>query len=215
MALLNLVLGALFTILGLFDGSGSGGDGGAAGDAGGSPDTGKPAGGSGSGSNPDGDSDGDGTSDKDADPEVTKWKGLARKHEGRLKALGITTPEEADELRKAAKRLKDIEDANKTELDKAKDGQSSAERRATEAESKLLRMEVAIEKGLSPAQAKRLVGGTRDELEADADELLEAFKAEGGDGRTKPATGLRSRSVPGSEPEDNDPSKLAAQVPRA
>lgn len=212
MAVLNLILGSLLmSFLHLFpDGGGdAGGDGG--GD--GSPGTGKPAGGApASGSDgTDGDGD-DGTSDKD--PEVAKWKALARKHEGRMKALGITTPEEADELRKAAKRLKEIEDANKSELDKARDGQTAAERRATEAETKLLRMEVAIEKGLSPVQAKRLVGATREELEADADDLLESFKAEGGEGRTKPASGLRSRAVPGSEPEDNDPTKLAAMVPR-
>lgn len=204
MAVLNLIFGALMVVLGLFDGSG---DGGGAGD-GGAPDTGKPAGGSGSD-----DGDGDDASDK-GNPEVAKWRAMARKHESRMKALGINSPEEAEELRKAAKRLKEIEEANKTELDKAKDGQTAAERRAIEAESRYLRMEVATEKGLSLAQAKRLVGNTREELEADADELLEAFKAEGGESRNKPATGLRSRAVPGAEPEDNDPTKLAASVPR-
>lgn len=207
MALFNLVLGALFTVLGLFDGSGSGDGGGGDGD-GGSPDKDKPAGGA-----PSADDD-DTASDKDTDSDVAKWKSLARKHEGRLKALGINSPEEADELRKSAKRLKEIEEANKSELDKAKDGQTAAERRAIDAETKLLRLEVAAEKGLSPTQAKRLMGATREELEADADELLEAFRAEGGDGRTKPATGLRSRAVPGAEPEENDPTKLAAMVSR-
>ena len=37
------------------------------------------------------------------------------------------------------------------------------------------RVEVAAEKGLTPAQAKRLVGKDRDELAADADEILKLF----------------------------------------
>jgi hypothetical protein len=202
MALLNLVLGALFTVLGLFDGSGSG-DGGAAGGDGGTP--GQGAGGPGS-DDDSGDDDGDaGDPDTGTDPkaEAAKWKALARKHEAKAKANAT-----------AATKLKQLEDADKTELEREKDARTASDRRATEAETKLLRMEVAIEKGLSTTQAKRLVGDTREELETDADELLEAFKAEGGDGRTKPATGLRSRSVPGAEPEDNDPTKLAAMVPR-
>ena len=46
------------------------------------------------------------------------------------------------------------------------------------------RAEVAHEKGLTADQAKRLVGTTREELAADADELLKVFApAEGGNGR--------------------------------
>jgi hypothetical protein len=50
--------------------------------------------------------------------------------------------------------------------------------------SRALRLEVAFEKGLTPAQAKRLVGGTRDELEADAEEILRDFPVKS-DGRPK------------------------------
>lgn len=38
-----------------------------------------------------------------------------------------------------------------------------------------LRLEVAAAKGLTPKQAERLRGATREELEADADDLLESF----------------------------------------
>jgi hypothetical protein len=44
-----------------------------------------------------------------------------------------------------------------------------------DAELRATRLEVAHNKGLTPAQAKRLVGSTRDELEADADEILKDF----------------------------------------
>ncbi|MCX4470461.1 hypothetical protein OOK41_09095 [Micromonospora sp. NBC_01655] len=62
-------------------------------------------------------------------------------------------------------------DADKTEAER----RAAAEQRAEQAELRALRLEVAAEKGLTPAQAKRLVGATREELEADADEIREAF----------------------------------------
>ena len=72
-------------------------------------------------------------------------------------------------------------------------------------------------KGLTPAQAKRLQGATRDELEADADDLLETFKpAEG----VKPPPGgkpterLTGGGDPTEEPVELDPRKLAAGVRR-
>lgn len=52
------------------------------------------------------------------------------------------------------------------------------ERQAQESEARALRAEVANAKGLTPNQAKRLVGTTREELEADADELLKDIGAQ-------------------------------------
>ena len=92
-------------------------------------------------------------------------------------------PEVKAALRKANKeaetlrlKLQEFEDRDKTEAQKLADRAEAAEKRAVELETKALRLEVASEKGLTPAQAKRLVGTTREELEADADELLETFK---------------------------------------
>lgn len=48
-----------------------------------------------------------------------------------------------------------------------------AKAKTAEAELRADRLEVAAEKGLTPKQAKRLQGTTKDELEKDADELLE------------------------------------------
>lgn len=60
----------------------------------------------------------------------------------------------------------------KAELDKARAAQAKAEGERDEANLRADRVEIAAEKGLTPAQAKRLVGKDRDELEADADELV-------------------------------------------
>ena len=81
---------------------------------------------------------------------------------------------EAEQLRL---KLKEYEDRDKTEQQKLAESQAAAEERAVAAELRASRLEVAAEKGLTPAQAKRLVGATREELEADADEILKDFPA--------------------------------------
>lgn len=75
------------------------------------------------------------------------------------------------ELAKYRKAEQDRADADKTEAEK----RAAAEQRATDAELRATRLEVAHAKGLTPAQAKRLVGSTQAEIEADADEILRDF----------------------------------------
>ncbi len=79
-------------------------------------------------------------------------------------------------LRPAAKKLADLEEANKSEIEKAQARAEAAEKRLQETELARLRSEIALAKGLTPSQAKRLVGTTADELEADAAELLTDLK---------------------------------------
>ncbi|HET7664598.1 MAG TPA: hypothetical protein VFK56_00635, partial [Mycobacterium sp.] len=93
-------------------------------------------------------------------------------------------------------------DADKSELDRLREASSAAEKRAAEAESKAMRFEVAHEKGLTPAQAKRLIGSTREELEADADELLAAFKPS--DDKSEKSRRPKEKLRPGAANEDDD-----------
>ena len=72
----------------------------------------------------------------------------------------------------ATTRAQELEDAQKTEAQRDKDRAEKAEKEAAEASAKLLRLEVASEKGLTARQAARLSGTTREELEADADAYL-------------------------------------------
>ena len=153
--------------------------------------------------------------DDDASPDTdgehdykageAKWKAMSRKWEGQAKTNSG-----------AQKRLDEIEEANKTEAQKAADKATLSDKAATDAKQELARLRVAMRKGLTEAQAKRLIGATEEELEADADELLESF---GGD-KTPPGKGgkpkerLRSGAAPDEEPDETDPRKLAASVPR-
>lgn len=78
----------------------------------------------------------------------------------------------ADEL---AAQVAEFEDRDKTDQQKLTERASSAEDRASKAETKALRLEVALEKGLvgdRAALAARLQGNTKEELIADAEQLL-------------------------------------------
>lgn len=72
------------------------------------------------------------------------------------------------------------------------------ERNARDSESRALRAEVANAKGLTPTQAKRLIGTTREELEADADELLTDLAAQQQNNNVSPREG-NNPSVPEDE----------------
>lgn len=136
--------------------------------------------------------------------KLEEWKRAARKWEQRAK-----TNEEA------ARRLQEAEEAEKTVAEKLAD----AQRRAQEAELKVLRYEVATAKGLPPKLARFLAGSSREELEEAAVELLEAIKpadtgGSPGTGNGRPRERLRPGAAPDAEPEETDPRKLAEQVPR-
>lgn len=87
------------------------------------------------------------------------------------------------ELDAALAKLKEIEDREKSELQLAQEAADVYARQAAEATSKLLRHEVAAEKGLTGDALALLTGSTREELEAKADSILaiiENSKPKGG-----------------------------------
>lgn len=120
----------------------------------------------------------------------------------------------AKELEPLAAKAQELEDAGRSDTEKLTERLTDAESRAAAAEQRALRLEVAAEKGLTPTQAKRLVGATRDELEADADDLVASFTGPEPDPSRPPRERLRPGAVPEAEPEEMDPRKLAAQVRR-
>lgn len=99
--------------------------------------------------------------------EAEKWKSLSRKNEERAKA------NEA-----AAKRLAEIEEANKSEAEKLQTRAELAEKKLAEREAAdeaaALVKEIAAAKGV-PESALR--GSTREDLEAHADQLLALIPA--------------------------------------
>ena len=96
----------------------------------------------------------------------------------------------------AEARAKEYEDRDKSEAQKNQDELEALRAERDSLRSNDLRREVADAKGLTPAQAKRLVGATREELEADADEVLEVFPS-------KPAKPQFAEIVQGHQMEGN------------
>lgn len=151
---------------------------------------------------------GDDPASEDApDPDLGAKKALEAERKARREA--------EKQLRDLNTRLKEIEDKDKSEVDRLREQVEQLKNEATTATAKALRAEVAAEKGLTAAQAKRLVGGTREELEADADEILEAFPARGvtPPPSDKPRPDLRGGTDP-TDDTDTDIRAVVESIPR-
>lgn len=165
---------------------------------------------------------------KPTDPEVFKrpedeaGKRALAAERARAKAA----EEQAADLKK---RLDELDDKDKSEVEKLRKENADLKTQISDRDGRLLRAEVAAAKGLTPAQAKRLVGATQAELEADADEILEAFGGpkkpddpakddKNGPPSNRPKPNLGGGSDPtatGQESEEMNPRKLAESIPRA
>jgi hypothetical protein len=109
------------------------------------------------------------------------------------------------ELAKYRKAEQEKADADKSEAEK----RATAEARADAAELRALRLEVGADKGLTPKQSARLVGATREELEADADDLLATFAAKE---PAKPAAPRPDPSQGAKTPTTTRPTSLGQAI---
>lgn len=114
------------------------------------------------------------------DQQTAYWKHHARKHEAR--ANGAPDATELETLRAAAAELatRKAAELSDTERLQAEAATARAEAETAKAQAAttaadLLRLTVAATKSLTPEQATRLQGSTREELEADADALKALF----------------------------------------
>jgi len=129
----------------------------------------------------------------------------------RMKAALRKANKEAEEHRR---KLKELEDRDKSESEKLAERIAVAERRAAEAETNALRLQVANETGI--AKARYLSGSTREELEASAAEYLADHPSAGngnGPAPTKPVEDLRGGGEPAEGP-DPDIRKIVESIPR-
>lgn len=131
--------------------------------------------------------------------EVEKWKALARKNEARAK-------ENADK----AKRLDELEEAQKSETEKLVARAEAAEAKLAERDkadaAQKLAKEVAEAKGL--ADPAVLAGATREELEAHADRIL-ALMPEKPKAATDGSGGDRGDDI---DEEEADAKEIAANI---
>lgn len=106
------------------------------------------------------------------------------------------------QLREMGDQLKALQDKDKSDSERLTEKVTQLEKDLAAATAKADRFEVALEKGLDMTRAKRLTGSTRDELEADADELI-TWTAGTGDKPVpgKPTPDLKGGGDPTEEPE--------------
>jgi len=117
-----------------------------------------------------------------------------------------------NELTSTKSKVKEFEDANKTEQERLTEKATTLETELTTAQANAIRFEIALDKGLTKSQAKRLVGSTREELEADAEELLTDLGVD--EDKPSPSRRPQERLRPGAAP-DAEPEKSPAELAEA
>lgn len=144
--------------------------------------------------------------DETPDPDAGAKKALEAERKARRDA--------EKQLKEIQAQVKQLEDQDKSESERLTERLTEAEKRATAAEGRADRFEVALEKGLDMTRAKRLTGATREELEADADELhtWQASTTE------QPAPGKPTEALSGGgDPTEEAPvdvRQVVASIPR-
>jgi hypothetical protein len=167
--------------------------------------------------------------DDDGDPlaraqaEAAKWKETTLKAEARANKAAATAKANAG----AAARLAAIEDANKTEVQRATDRAVQAEQRAAEAEGRYHRTLAAANHDIPSSLIDLITGSSEDEITASAEALAAAINERATDiasataranGLTprpqsqRPVESLRPGAVPASQPDNNDPNAWIRQA---
>lgn len=145
--------------------------------------------------------------------DIQRWKTLSRKNE---KAF-----------RETSTKLKKYEDEGKSELQRLQEERDELKNTSTKTSARAKALEIALERAPEHATltqvravAKRVRGDDDDALERDADELFELLAPESkAAGKTvaggRPKERLKGGSAePDEDPEETDPAKLAALLPR-
>ncbi len=129
------------------------------------------------------------SSSDDGEKDLAYWKQRSRENETKAKGNAA-----------AAKELAEIKDKDKTEQQRTAEALASAEAARKTAETQLLRSQIGAAKGLPPEMVGRLTGDTQEEIEADADELIEQIGKVGGGA---PVTDLKQGDRGAPKPVDD------------
>ncbi|MER5903030.1 hypothetical protein ABT150_23475 [Streptomyces mirabilis] len=138
----------------------------------------------------------------DWESEATKWKALSRQHENKhLAALGFKSKDEIEQLRQAAQKQAEHEDAQKTELQKATERAQTYEQQLADMRSTNARLMAAATHNIPPDLIDFLGSGTDEEINARAEVLAERLKATApaaAPGSQRPVEALTPGAAPAS-----------------
>ncbi len=138
------------------------------------------------------------TQDPQGTPD-TDWKSEARKWESRAKAD-----------HEAAKKWREFELSQKSDVEKMSDELNRYKAEASEASTKLLKFEVATQKGIPAEALDLLTGSSREELESAADKLLSLIADQSKPTTPKPDVNQGKPSTGGSTTGDQFAAALAS-----
>ena len=118
------------------------------------------------------------------------------------------------ELAEAKERLRKIDDEKLSKEDKLTRDNGELTTKLSAAELRVAKFEIALDTGLTKSQALRLVGNTREELEADAEQLAKDLGIDSSKPadrlRKQPRENLKGGGAPNDDDGEMDPVKLAA-----
>lgn len=139
----------------------------------------------------------------DWEAEATKWKALSRQHENKhLAALGFKSKDEIDQLRQAAQKYAEFEDAQKSEIQKAQEQARTFEQQLAGERAQNARLLAAATHNIPPELIELLGSGSADEINSRAEVLAERLKASAP--AQAPASGRPVESLtPGAAPASN------------
>lgn len=136
----------------------------------------------------------------DWEAEAAKWKALARRHEGKhLDALGFKSQDEIARLREAAQKYTELEDAQKSELQRANERAQTVEQQLADERAQNARLMAAATHSIPPDLIELLGSGTADEINSRAEALAERLKAAAPAPAPTPARPVESLT-PGAAP---------------
>ncbi|MFE9003084.1 hypothetical protein ACFYOY_13225 [Streptomyces sp. NPDC007875] len=141
----------------------------------------------------------DGEPKTDWEAEATKWKSLARKHENQhLSALGFKSKDEIESLRQAAQKYAEIEEAQKTEIQKATERAQTVEQQLADMRATNARLMAAATHNIPPDLIDLLGTGSDEEINQRAEVLAERLKASTPPPSQRPVESLTPGASPAS-----------------
>jgi hypothetical protein len=148
-----------------------------------------------------------------ADPAEPEGKTLTQEQIDKIVENRLAREREKQQTERDAEKQK-LEDEKKSAEQKLLDRIAALEEAAkktekdlTESQLESLRLRVAQAKGLSESQANRLQGSTKEELEADADDLIETFGGKKDDQKEELSATFgrpKEKLTPGASNEDDE-----------
>jgi hypothetical protein len=142
---------------------------------------------------------------------TVNWQQAARKweREARKNAAAVR---EVEKLRPKAQQFDALEAASKTDLERAQAQADALQQELVTTQHQALVASVALETRLPPSLARRLQGDTREELLADAEDLLAQFPQQSNEPRA-PRVDL-SQGSSGKGAVSTDPAQQFASIIR-